>query len=203
MVLPVEEVPEAGEHDDGALNNGFDSVHSSRSISVSFCITFSSTRHDNHPPPLHSSSTTKFFPQRDFLIIFQTIFTNETRNFALWYTQSHTRKNSVIPYLLISSWFYWASSYVCPEYPRRRDVKLFPSRRILFPIYCLKLYNNRRRKYLEERNFYFLLFESKNLVRKCENGISLDFLFFLHFLIIARFRIKIRIIISSHLILLR
>lgn len=134
----------------------------------------------------------------------QTIFTNETRNFALWYTQQHTRKNSVIPYLLISSWFYWASSYVCPKYPRRRDVKLFPSRRILFPIYCLKLYNNRRRKYLEERNFYFLLFESKNLARKCENGISLDFLFFLHFLIIARFRIKIRIIvISSHLILLR
>lgn len=100
--------------------------------------------------------------------------------------------------LLISSWFYWASNYVCPEYPRRRDVKLFPSRRILFPIYCLKLYNNRRRKYLEERDF-----ESKNLARKCENGISLDFLLFLHFLIIARFRIKIRIIISSHLILLR
>lgn len=65
------------------------SIHSSRSISVSFCITFSSTHHDDHSPPLHSYTMT-FFPQRDFLIILsklQTIFTNETRNFALWYTE--------------------------------------------------------------------------------------------------------------------
>lgn len=200
MVLPVEEVPEAGEHDDGALNNGFDSVHSSRSISVSFCITFSSTRHDNHPPFVFYYEILP--PTRFSHYIPSCKQFSPTKLGTLHYDTHNSIREKIL--LLISSWFYWASSYVCPEYPRRRDVKLFPSRRILFPIYCLKLYNNRRRKYLEERDFYFLLFESKNLARKCENGISLDFLFFLHFLIIARFRIKIRIIvISSHLILLR
>lgn len=113
-----------------------------------------------------------------FLITYpklQTIFTHETRNFALWYTDNIHEK-IVTPYLSISSWFYWASSYVCYECPGRRDVNYFHLEE-----YYSRFITNLRDERDDWREVifrsYFPSFESK----KWENGISHDCFFFCTF----------------------